>query len=272
MPSTNAISFVLEHLNDSYQLTEAGTLDDFAVTIPTDAHVTAVFHVSRTLLQDTFKFQSDALDISNVEASDVKYYVYPANFPPDVNVAHAMLHDDDGGSASAGYSTYTVAARNRSLLKHDFVRYLSVKLFNTVHGVDLFDNETELLQNIVAGGIIIKDGINTKLTNIGISGVNATGESGSRYLTNGNTDTNNIGRIIMRQIAASDPERFKDILNQDSIQSIPFVDGDALYFKVTLQAATGQHTLTNVPQIPERVYLIKLLAKDTLANVTVTDF
>ena len=269
MPEVN---FVLSHLDANLQMDLSGALDAASISVPTDVSATAVFQIGLSALKDTFKFQSDALDISNVASSDVKYYVYPANWPTGVNVAHAMLQGEHATGASgklgSGYDD------DRCLLKHDFVRYLAQKLFNTVHGVDLFSNETELLENIVGHGHTIKTGINTKLTAVGVSGSDAglAGSAGSKYLTNATAESKNLGRIIMQQLASSAPGRFAtDIANSDAIQSMPFQENDALYFKVTVKAAANQHDLTSVAAIEDRVYHIKLLVKASPSNVAVTD-
>lgn len=268
----SAVEFVLSHLDANLQMDLSGALDAASIAVPTDISATAVFQIGLAALKDTFKFQSDALDISNVAASDVKYYVYPSSFPTGVNVAHAMLQGTAAvgatGALGSGYDD------NRCLLKHDFVRYLALRLFNTVHGVDLFSNETELLENIVGHGHTIKTGINTKLTAVGVSGSDAglAGADASKYLTNATTESKNLGRIIMQQLASSAPARFfTDISNSDAIQSMPFRADDALYFKVTVKAAANQNNLTGVGAIEDRVYHIKLLVKESPSNVAVTD-
>lgn len=268
------VEFVLSHLDANLQMDLSGALDAASISVPTDISATAVFQIGLAALKDTFKFQSDALDISNVAASDVKYYVYPSSFPTGVNVAHAMLQSGDGYAVGATGALGSGYDDNRCLLKHDFVRYLALRLFNTVHGVDLFSNETELLENIVGHGHTIKTGINTKLTAVGVSGSDAglAGTDASKYLTNATTESKNLGRIIMQQLASSAPARFStDISNSNAIQSMPFQADDALYFKVTVKAATNQNVLTGVGAIEDRVYHIKLLVKESPSNVTVTD-
>jgi hypothetical protein len=266
------VNFVLSHLDANLQMDLSGVLDAESISLPTDVSAVAVFQIGLAALQNTFKFQSDAFDISNAAASDVQYYVDPSFWPTGINIAHAMLQGEHAtGATNALGSGYD---DNRCLLKHDFVRYLALKLFNTVHGVDLFSNETELLNNIVEHGNTIKTGITTKLTEIGLSGTAAgiAGTDGSKYLTNATTGTNNLGRIIMQQLAASAPERFaQDITNSNVAQSMPFRVDDALYFKVTVKAAAHQNDLTGVGAIDDRVYHIKLLVKASPTNVAVTD-
>jgi len=269
------VNFVLSHLDANLQMDLSGALDASSIAVPTDISATAVFQIGLTALKNTFKFQSDALDINDVSGSDVKYYVYPSSFPTGVNVAHAMLQSGQGYAVGATGALGSGYEDDRCLLKHDFVRYLALRLFNTVHGVDLFSNETALLENIVGHGHTIKTGINTKLTNIGVSGedtVDLSGSTGSKYLTNATTGSKNLGRIIMQQLAASAPARFStDISNSNAIQSMPFQVDDALYFKVTVKAAANQNDLTGVGTIEDRVYHIKLLVKGNPSNVEVTD-
>lgn len=267
------VNFVLTHLDDTLTMDLSGSLDASAVAIA-DASACAVFQLNVADLKAVFKFQSDSLDISNATATDIKYYVYPDAWPVGVNVAHAMMQ---GAAAVGATGAMTVEGGtyddNRNLLKHDFVRYLSYKLFNTIFGVDLFQNETELLENIVGHGNTIKTGIVTKLTAVGVTGSNASlsDVSGSKYFTNAETDTNNICRVIMRQLASSAPDRFTTMTASSAIQSVPFVADDTLYFKVTVAAAAGQNDLTSVGAINNRTYNIKILLKASATNTVVND-
>lgn len=267
------VNFVLTHLDDTLTMDLSGSLDASAVAIA-DASACAVFQLNVADLKAVFKFQSDSLDISNATATDIKYYVYPDAWPVGVNVAHAMMQ---GAAAVGATGAMTVEGGtyddNRNLLKHDFVRYLSYKLFNTIFGVDLFQNETELLENIVGHGNTIKTGIVTKLTAVGVTGSHASlsDVSGSKYFTNAETDTNNICRVIMRQLASSAPDRFTTMTASSAIQSVPFVADDTLYFKVTVAAAAGQNDLTSVGAINNRTYNIKILLKASATNTVVND-
>jgi hypothetical protein len=268
------VNFVLNHLDATLTMDVSGSLDASAVAL-VDGSACAVFQLTVDDMKAVFKYQTDSFDISNVAASDVKYYVYSSAWPVGVNVAHAMLQGTAAiGAAnpmSAEGGSYT---DNRNLLKHDFTRYLAKRLFNTIHGVDLFQNETEILENIVGHGHSIKTGINTKLATVDVSGDHASlvGVTGGKYLTNAATGDDNICRSIMRQLAAGDPGRFIDVSGVTTIQPVPFAVDDALYFKVTVTPATGQHLLvTGVPAIENRVYNIKLLLKASATNTVVND-
>ena len=268
------VNFVLYHLDSILTMDVSGSLDASSVAL-VDGSACAVFQLTVDDLKAVFKYQTDSFDISNADATDVKYYVYSSAWPVGINVAHAMLQGDYATGAtnpmSADGGAYT---DNRNLLKHDFTRYLAKRLFNTIHGVDLFQNETDILENIVGKGHALKTGINTKLATVDISGDHASlvGIAGGKFLTNAATGDDNICRSIMRQLAAVAPQRFIDVSNVLTIQPVPFAADDALYFKVTVQAATNQHLLvTGVPVIEDRVYNIKLLLKASASNTAVND-
>jgi hypothetical protein len=268
------VNFVLHHLNDDLSMNVAGILDASSVTL-VDGDACAVFQVSLADMKAVFKYQTDSFDISNADATDVKYYVYPAAWPVGINVAHAMLQGTDASGAANPMTVEGGSYSNdRNLLKHDFVRYLAKKLFNTIHGVDLFKNETELLENIVGHGHTVKGNILSKLTAVGISGENVslTGTNGGKYFTNADTGDNNICRSIMRQLAAVSSSRFIDVSGVTTIQPVPFAVDDSLYFKVTVKADPNQHTtVTGVAAIPDRTYNIRLLIAATPSNTVVTD-
>lgn len=270
------VNFVLGHLDDNLFMDLSGSMEAASVSIA-DASACAVFQLNVADLKNVFKFQSDAFDVENAAATDVKYYVNHAAWPIGVNVAHAMMQ----GTAAVGASGAMSADGgsyddNRNLLKHDFVRYLSKKLFNTIFGVDLFQNEDELLANIVGHGDAIKGRIVTKLATVGVDGSDnqLSGTAGDKHFTNAVTDSKNLCRVIMLQLASTQAgrERFKTMDASSGIQSVPFEENDALYFKVTVKAADDQHLLTNVSLIDERTYNIKLLLKPTpVTNTVVTD-
>ena len=78
-------------------------------------------------------------------------------------------------------------AQNKALLKHDYVRFLAYKLFRTIHGVDLFKNESDLLENLTYWGETIRNDIESKLDAISSTSSDATmpiDGSGNRFLTN----------------------------------------------------------------------------------------
>lgn len=264
------IHFSLIGLNQSFNLTTLASLDAFnLIADTTDA--TAVFYVRLSDMTDIFKYQSDAVDVNDISATDIKYYVFNRKWPAElkINPSHAMLNKAD----SAGMlGTADIFIENKLLVKHDFVRYLALKLFNTIHGVDLFKNETDLQENATYYGENIRHNIDEIMSGISTTSGDETmayDASGNKYLTNSASGNTNICRELMRQIAASVASRFYNNGADDAgLKTVPLREDDTITFKVTIQAAATQNVLTGVSEIPSRSYTIKLVLKSSVTSVT----
>jgi len=254
------------------------SLDAFnLIADTTDA--TAVFYVRLSDMTDVFKYQSDSADVNDISATDLKYYVFNRKWPAElkINPSHAMLNKAD----SAGMlGTAQLFAADKALVKHDFVRYLALKLFNTIHGVDLFKNETDLQENATYYGENIRNNINEILSGISTTSGDETmayDASGNKYLTNSASGNTNICRELMRQIASSVASRFYNNGADDAgMKTVPLRADDTMTFKVIIQAAATQNVLTGVSEIPSRSYTIKLVLKssvtsETNANTVISD-
>jgi hypothetical protein len=222
-------------------------------------------------------YQSDASDINNVNADDVKYYVFHRKWPTELklNPSHAMMNKTESAGMLGGGLEYI---DDKSLVKHDFVRYIALRLFNTIHAVDLFNNENEILENFVFSGETVLDNINTIFSEISTTSSNANmsyDTSGNKYLTNDASGNTNLCREIMRHMAAIAPSRFyNNIPNNAGLKNIPFIENDTIQYKLVIQAAASQNLLTGVSVIPSRSYTIKLVLKNTVssnANTTISD-
>jgi hypothetical protein len=215
-------------------------------------------------------YQSDAADITNVSADDIKYYVFHRKWPTELklNPNHAMMNKNESIGMLGINEGFT---NDKSLVKHDFIRYIAHRLFNTIHAVDLFNNEIELNENSVYLGETVRNNIDTILSNISTtssSGTMSYDASGNKYLTNDASGNTNLCREIMRHIAAVAPSRFyNNGTNDAGLKNVPFIENDTLQYKVVIQAAASQNVLTGVSVIPSRSYTIKLILKNTVNNI-----
>ena len=258
-----------------------------------DADADAVFYVKLSDMLSVFKFRTPtvsdcSLNLAIFDASsDIQYYVFRKCWPTSlkINPSHAMLDRSEssgmltGGSGSGSGSF----AANKSLVKHDFIRYISLQLFNTIHGVDFLSNESDLLENIVYYGDVARVGIMSVLDTIGTQSADITmaaDTSGNRYLTNTQTSNTNISRELLRQIYLNVPERLAALQDASGgvMLSVPLVENDTLNIKVVMEPSPSQHTLTNRESaIPPRSYNIKLIMKNAVSggegtvNTTVVD-
>jgi hypothetical protein len=243
----------------------------------------AVFYIKLSDMLSVFKFRTSTVSSTSTTSaifdasSDIRYYVFRNCWPSalKINPVHAMLdrNESSGMLTSVGGNT-SIFGGDKSLVKHDFIRYIAYKLFNTIHGVDLLSNESDLLGNIEYYGEVARVGIMSVLDTVCALSADITMSldgSGNRYLTNTNTENTNISRELLRQIALNVPERLTALDEANGgggggggvILSVPFVENDTLNIKVVVAPSPNQHTLTNVnaAPIPSRSYNIKLIMK-----------
>jgi uncharacterized protein YjbI with pentapeptide repeats len=266
------IDLSLPGLNQTFTLSTLAALDASSVSIDnTDA--TAVFYVRLSDMTNLFQYQTDSFDINNVDASDIKYYVFHHLLPAglQINPSHAMMNKNESTGMLGNTQGYTA---DKSLVKHDFIRYIAFRLFNTFHGVDLFKNEQELHENVTYLGETVRNNIDTILSNISTTSAVETmsyDASGNKYLTNDASGNTNLCRELMRQIAATYPSRFyNNGANTPGLRSVPLHEDDSINFKLTITSAPGQNIVTGVPVIPSRTYMIKMVIKNTVNTDTNT--
>jgi len=252
---------VLDAFASTVQMSTSGALDSSAVpALASDA--TAVFLVNIDHMKNVFRFQTDSADFLDADASDLKYYVNMTNWPA-LNPANAMMnHSASVSPIASGF------ASNKMMIAHDYTRYLAQRLFGTHQGVDLFNNEVALLQNLRticgadAAGRTWQDIVDkmTAVSTTGAAGFIVADVAGN-YTTNSNNSDDNLCRVLFRQLVATAKERFSALANTSDAQALPFQVDDVISFKVTINPAAGQHNLTGVAAIPARSYKIKMIMK-----------
>lgn len=258
------VDFVLTGLNQTLTLGVSGEIAS-AAPPALDVSCVAIYEVKKSDMLNVFKFQTDSFDVDNVDASDIKYYVYMNAWPGDLSLNPANAHHL---TTSPILENSADVIEKKNFVKHDFVRYLALRLFNTAYGVDLFSNETELLSDLVTKGATAAGNIVTALKAVDqASAVNGTAPQ--KYSTNYESGTSNFSRELLLQLAStqSGRARLAGITNSSAIQSIPLEQNDTISFKVSINAASNQHVLTDRPTaIETRTYRIKLVLKDSPAQ------
>ena len=186
----------------------------------------------------TFQFQTDSTDFSNAAASDIKYYVIPvagnymglgAAWNPVTNTELAAKSGSEtwgpDGEVNAAGSAYATKPP-----KQDFVRHLAKVLFGTQFGVDLFQNEEELVAALVADASgVIQGKIDTAAASV---------------MTNAESTDANLSRELMFQLLDAYPERFVDISNTGLQQKLPILAGDSISFRLIVVADASQASST----------------------------
>ena len=259
-------AFVLDHLNSTVVLDTSGSMTGEAIPV-LDVSATAVLHVSLASMQNVFKYETDASNISDLSASDLRFYVYADQFPYLQPSDASMVYANAIATSDAIGNTYDSSVM---MVKHDFIRYIALKLFNTPNGVDLFSNVDALktsLQTACGSGVAGNTwfDISAALFNVSVSGANTglVGTAGSKYMLNDPVDDAvhaNLCRELLMQMIQTSPSRFNALsADTNALRSLPFVSGDSISFKLTISAAANQETLTGVAAIPPRPYRIQII-------------
>jgi hypothetical protein len=263
------IDFILPGLNQTLSLSALAALDAASIALGS-SDATAVMYVRLSDMLQLFQYQTDSFDINDVNSSDVKYYVFHHKLPYELklNPSHAMMNKAESLGMlgiEQGYND------NRSLVKHDFIRYVAARLFNTIHGVDLFQNEPDLRENVTYMGEIVRNSIHDLFAEVSTTSANESmpyDASGNKYSTNDASGNTNLCRELMRQIASAEPSRFYNNGDNAMLKNVPLKENDTILFNLTIASAAGQNILTGVSDIPPRIYNIKLVLKNTVSSIT----
>ena len=275
--------FVLSALSTSVTMNTQAVMDAGLQSTILDSSAVAVFNINLDSVKSVFKFSSDAYDISdNLPSGEMHYFVHANQWPSDVIINPSDSMMDKAGSVNP---ILTVPLATEMLVKHDFIRYLALKLFNTAMGTDLFSNEGALLNDLNTKGLTawndISGGIweyaTTKTTRGGIDGMNLLIDLSSNQLctTDHFTSNTNLCRELYQQLifTSSGRSRFQNVvLDGNNQSSIPFIAGDSISFLYTIIPASGQNTVTGVSAFGGRSYKIKLqIVSNGASNTIPTD-
>ena len=274
------IDFVLNGLNSSGIMTTLGSVgSEFDVT-PIDASATAVFYMSQTDVRNVFQVRTDSKDLTDISSADLMHYVFMDRWPTRtrLNPVNGMMDQTQSQNAmiSAGI------AANKMLVKHDFIRYLASKLFNTPQGADLFNNESDLISNLNSlGETSYQQDISaalwkystTSIENVysdgGDEGFVLDSVTGLKATTNDMVSNENLCYVMLNQLLETNPERFNDITTDASgVFPLPILEGDSINYSLKINPIANQNTLTGVPEFGGRVYHIKVVIDDGTNTIT----
>lgn len=264
-----SIHFVLDSFSGSTTMTTLADMGD-PIDGVLDASATGIFYISQTDIQNVFKVRTDSEDINDVSLNDLMHFIYMDKWPHNVilNPSNAMMDQP------SSYNPIYVANDPRTMMvKHDFIRYLAENLFNTHHGVDLINNETDIVSNLSSiGNDAFQSDISSVLWKYSTTsntpletGYTVDPVTGLKATTNYITSDENICWLLLNRLLQVVPERFSDIgsiIDSSGIFPLPILQGDSLNFTFTINPAENQHILTNVSEISPRKYQIKLIVDD----------
>lgn len=237
--------------------------------------------VSVNDIRNMFAFQSDYIDVNDVINNDLRFYVDSTKIPTldlsrNIVYAGSVIDVDQLGSPLIG---------DAMLLQKDYVRHLAEKLFNTAYGVDLFVNESALVNSVTSALASAWESCKVDLQNVSITGTHGElkGDTDHRYLLDDAVDASgnsrfNICRELFKMMVSRASSRFvnlptdlsvsaSDALiidnNAKNLYRLPFIVGDQLVMKVVLQPCEHQSSFKDgdadvAIRADKRAYLLHL--------------
>jgi hypothetical protein len=153
-------------------------------------------------------------------------------------------------------------------LKGDYISHLAKQLFNTERGVDLFNNEDNLLTDFKSKCHTFWDDLSKNYIykidkTLGNHGSLADLDGKGKYLTNDISNNVNLTRELLLQTIYDASGRFLDIAsgidNNTNLFPIPFAVGDKVSFILTVKSDPDQKTVVaSTGPIIDRPYKISL--------------
>ena len=217
------------------------------------------------IISNMFFFQTDHFDVNDLNPEDMRFYVDASQIPTTLNLASAVV--GNGAVISVDALNQPLSSSDMVIGK-DYVKHLANILFNTPFGVDLFINETELVNSVNAGLVSIWNSCANDLLNVSTAGTNPAlqGSSGHKYLLansqaedDNKTSKYNICRELYRMLISRAPCRFTDLpfiqvseaqrvaLDPDAnnLYNLPLVIGDQILMRVVFKPCADQSSFQN---------------------------
>lgn len=257
-----------------------------AITMP-ESNAQATIYVKTSDILKIFMFSSDSTDVTNADTlSDINYYVNlgtPDDNPPYSNYNNCKLTNTNILSAVVTFGSISVSSTTltaeESQIPQDFERYVVNSIFGNSNLLDIFNNETQVVNALYDLGTTATNDKNLLLKNVDIynamttcptAGQSGVDNNGWQFLTNSASTSTNICRKLLNQIQQQQPSRFSDLTDITSINlddgrklyQVPFENGDEINFLCTIKPGETQVSALNLSspsQLTSHKYLIKFL-------------
>ena len=246
------------HLNESLFAT-ALTVATTAPTVAFDATVSCTGPAA-SVLSETFYFKTDS-DIATTSTDDIHYFVDTTKWATII----ADLNATTNGTISLADGGFV----NGETISESFLRHLANIFFGTHLAVDLFNNETDVRNDLDSQCLTVATNISTTISSVGLTGSDGDllGSSGSYYFDDNVTGTKNVTREILQQLMNVAMTRFEgsnlanyavDAVNQPGVYKMPFVTGDTLSYVVTMNPNGSQDALVPLGTTTPRKFKVKM--------------
>ena len=232
----------------------------------TDISAVAVFYISESDIQNVFKVRTSETNVSDISYSNLLHFIHMDQWPSDL-----ILNPFNGkmDQALSENAILTFGNPAKMLVKHDYVRYLSTKLFNNPNCVSMFNNEVSLVNSIEStGDSIFQNDISNGFwkfstdSSYSLSGFVYDSVTGKKATNNTITSNDNICRELLNTLVENAFSRFDNVgnvIDASGVFPLPIYQGDTISFKTILNPTENQYLLTNSNNFGGRSYFIKLV-------------
>ena len=239
--------------------------------------------ISLNYLRNMFVFQTDHFDVNDLNPEDVRFYVDASQIPSTLNLSSAVV--GNGAVISVDALNQPLSSSDMVIGK-DYVKHLADVLFNTPFGVDLFINETDLVNSVNSGLASIWDSCASDLLNVSTAGTHAElqGSAAHKYLLansqaedDNNSSKYNICRELYRMLISRVPTRFTNLPSiqvseaqhtavdpdANNLYNLPLIVGDQILMRVVFKPCEDQSSFQNaaedaIVREDKRAYIIVL--------------
>jgi plasmid maintenance system antidote protein VapI/archaellum component FlaF (FlaF/FlaG flagellin family) len=274
------IDFYLTALDSSLNVTKANitVVSDNTDTNNNPKAVAELF-VDASAVRQIFQFATNSSDLNDVSDNDIYYFTNALDFAtiPSTTVpitvggtpgtksgelaemiGDAYISQVKNSAVNHALDPLGVAypVDNKGLIK-DLFRDLAHQLFKTQYGVDIFNNEADLSNSTATSLAALFDEGGSIYLSL----------NGANELTNTNTTSANICKILLDKIIATNPGRLADLStniytvntgtytpaapNNSPVKKycIPLLKDDSIRFHIECKFDSTQNTIVNDPTL-----------------------
>ena len=284
----SGVTFVLEAMALDVSLNQGIIIDSIVDAKTLSAHAISILDISYSDISGVFQYYSDAIDVSGAggvdESGNPVRPIDGISEATDWSFNHIYtnwFNTGNGANKSAVNISDAVVDDNTKIgpfssppIKQDSVRHMAQSVFGSYTAVDIFQNESELVSDVVTSdgsfNTLIKELISDA------SGIDQAGHTQADF-----AGTGNFAREIIRQIlnnSFGQPKRIVADISRNHYAriaageedssgnptfegtgtlDIPFMTGDILAIKVNYGYPDTTSIVTG-SEVPNRSYVVKL--------------
>lgn len=240
-----------------------------------------------TVESPSFTYRADAeafvtISVANIKkifkvqtfdstGENVRFYVNKTEFNTYIDLSMAVMEPSSNSPFVTQDTALNGAASNQ--FAHDFIRYISFKVFGNSNGVGLFTNNNTVISKIttdftahyynILNALDMTENTTGSKTNGGLTvSVEKAGDYYYVDSSESNQNALNVGWSMFQYLLLTSPSRATDFLasSTEEKQDFPFIAGDTISVYVTITANPEQKSIATLVRsaIDDRTYRIKI--------------